>query len=107
MFQDEKKFGEAQVELQPWQRVLLDAADLLERDGWCQHRTRDDCGRYCALGAVQLVGHYSPFFKLVFDDFRIAERVLYSVVGPIPAWNDQPGRTREEVCAALRQAAAS
>jgi hypothetical protein len=98
MFVDQKKPGEVQVELEPWRHVLLNAASLLEEDGWCQRRTFAS-GQRCAVGAIMATGaRYEILCK--------AESTFQHVVGgPITAWNDQPGRTREEVCAALRQAA--
>ena len=32
--------------------ILLDAAALIVRDGWCQGRSRDDRGQRCALEAM-------------------------------------------------------
>ncbi len=43
-----------------------------------------------------------------YDDCKLAMRVMYRTIGGnIAGWNDRPGRTKEEVLAALREAAAS
>ncbi len=87
-------------EVQPWQETLLDAADQLERRGWCQGRTVDNEGRMCALGAlIAVAGHAT-------HDEWLAHVKLQEVVGDrVDLWNDAPERTKEDVVAAFRQAA--
>ena len=86
-------------------RVLLAAADLIERDGWVQGITRCHAGR-CMIGAV------SDAAPARFDLWPAIERINETLGRPFadPAtvayWNDAPGRTRDEVVALLRQAAA-
>lgn len=53
---------------------------------------------WCAYGALQSVAYHG----FLLDD---AARVLTSIVGCIPDWNDAPERTQPEVVAALRNAA--
>lgn len=91
-------------------RVLLDAARVLERGGWCQGRVKDYAGQHCALGAIR---------EVAFCDFlgKAAERVLarslrlrpgFGSATPdvmVAEWNDDPGRTADEVVTALRKAA--
>lgn len=84
------------------------AADLLESrpDAWCQGTFYEErlAGRYswCIVGACLEVLHYydsedSP------DIYNLACAAAYAAArGDAFAWNDTPGRTREEVIAALR-----
>ena len=32
--------------------ILLRAADLIQREGWCKHRLQDTQGRLCLYGAI-------------------------------------------------------
>ena len=92
--------------------VLERAADLLEEFGWCQGGTAFDANgvltyalaknavSFCAGGAIirasvdlGLVGNGS---------WDLVPRSLSG----IPSWNDDPGRTKTEVVARLREAAA-
>lgn len=95
------------VETQPLtavQRLLLDAADLLERTGWCQrYGTHPVTGAHCVLGALSSVGGEG------FRDALILFSGLINGDDPSPKgitqWNDQRGRTADEVIARLRQTA--
>ena len=97
--------------------VLLKAASIVE-EGWCQgdytnlrpgYLSNDEWNQAterCALGAIytaqwQLVG------QAITHEFDVAcIEAVESVVGePVDEWNDAPGRTVDEVAAALRQAA--
>lgn len=45
-----------------WRQLLLDAADAIKENGWCQGKWRDENGRVCALGAIDMAsaqGEYS------------------------------------------------
>jgi hypothetical protein len=42
------------------QEALLRAADILERDGWCQRVRIDIEGRRCVAGAIDLATAHSP-----------------------------------------------
>lgn len=84
---------------------LRAAADLLDREGWTQERFYDyDTGCRCVAGALR---------ESVPDGGRWAYTVeaLARHVGvpPFPTsiydWNDDSGRTADEVIAALRAAA--
>jgi hypothetical protein len=94
-------------EREAWRRVLLDAADTLEKDGWCQGNSHEKNarpernGRYCIYTAMggdrieasqKLAGHLGLAFKGFVTIWR---------------WNDTPGRTAAEVTAALRACARS
>lgn len=80
--------------------TLNRAADLIERDGWCQGLGRDADGSRCAAVAL----HDAQADRLV---WRGAYRALKARVGTrlVVDWNDTPGRTQAEVVAALRAAA--
>jgi hypothetical protein len=82
--------------------VLNGAADLIERDGWCQSRYLLETGERCADGAIAVAGngHHGGVRS-------VARLALRSAIGgeSVVIWNDAPGRTKAEVVAALRAAA--
>jgi hypothetical protein len=96
----------------PYRRRLAEklraAADLLATNGWIQGAPSDEHDRYCMGGAVNVVT----------DDADVFVDALDAIVGHLDAivdhlgtlsitwWNDQPGRTAEEVIAVLRETAA-
>ena len=84
------------VKIESWRQVCLDAADLLERDGWCQHAPMDERGRRCLINAVYSVGDYMAC--------RDAERQIKLFIDKphLSWWNDTDGRTKEQVIAVLR-----
>lgn len=84
--------------LEPWRRVLLDAADLIDEKGHCQNALERD-GKYCMGGAMERMGSR----ELSKSDARIAFDRLNEYCGDwFVAWNNTEGRTKEEVVAALR-----
>ena len=98
------------------QGILNAAADLIERTGWTQGFSAldsygDSCyisspaaTCYCAYGAVIKshadLGGGRGLLGPAFDIFRANAQTTDGVID----WNDQPGRTKEEVIAALRGA---
>ena len=46
---------DAKVEAERWRQLLMDAADLIDRIGWCQYTLRDGKGRVCAAEALMSV----------------------------------------------------
>lgn len=102
------------------QAILLKAASIVEQ-GWCQgvnHRNREgiSCCREeaiesCAEGAIVRAFHHLS------EDHSDADLTVLTSVplvlgkylgkASIPAWNDHPGRTADEVAEAMRQAAKS
>ena len=89
-------------------RVLLAAADDIEQNGWWDG---SDGGKMigalghltnCALLAIDL-DHKSPHGAA--RACNRLERHLGLSRGGVPNWNDEEGRTKEEVVAALRAAA--
>jgi hypothetical protein len=92
---------EADVVVEPWRKVLLDAAALLERDGWCD--LNGDHGRcvgqsiWHTVGSLEQSEAEDRFLKYL--GLR-APREMFD-------WNDAPGRTASEVIQALRDCAKS
>ena len=90
---------------------LRAAAEVLERGGWTQGRYyRPETGCRCAIGAIVAVlgGHDTEF--TIPDEaqprWRAVEGALEAHLNHfIDIWNDEPGRTADEVIAALRAAA--
>ena len=81
----------------PWtQRALA-----VTEHGASRHPVDPGAVAFCAEGAIYraAMGH-PPAFRI------LAKRALYDVIGgDIVAWNDDPGRTPEEVKAKLLEAA--
>jgi hypothetical protein len=86
--------------------VLHRAADLLEEFGWCQGRMGSKQeGMFCISGAVneavrELGYNYT---RLPSDPLYVSGTRFFGGNGP--RWNDEAGRTKEEVVSALRSAA--
>jgi hypothetical protein len=137
MLYDPKWEVEAPVEikLEPWQEILLKAADLLERKGWCQNQF-ERLGSHCAVGAIgaahnskdnPVINYSLPepvhqSVRILLEAVNNAERqkdmdartAWQKLFGRIPAtklfssvpeWNDEPERTKEEVVSIMRKAA--
>lgn len=100
-------------------KVLLDAADLLERDGWCQFARKNRDGNMCAVGALSMAATGTELYPGFCDRLtKAAERMAVSIPDDDPkliyvsspfakvmVWNDHGRRTKEEVIAAMRKAA--
>src|SRR6516164_3781777 len=94
-----------EITTNPVSQLLWDAADLLERDGWCQREFEDAQGRYCLVGAINRALPLEVRQDLAEDLLEAAEMHMSKFVGADPMrWNDRPGRTKEEVISALRRA---
>ena len=98
MFVETKRDGEARI-VNEWQQILLDAANLLEAEGWCQHTLMDKENRRCILGAI--------YYQSCSQSLQIEahSRMVKYLGCDVDIWNDAPGRTKEEAVAALRSAA--
>lgn len=81
--------------------VLRAAAERIERDGWCQGKPTDGT-RCCAVRAIVMAGESSFGTSLAIEAVR--DFIGCNTYGVIH-WNDTPGRTVDEVLAALRSAA--
>jgi hypothetical protein len=103
------------TELEPWRQSLLEAADILECKGWCQHQAYADNGRMCILGALARTAGEALAHKAVLSEMGRDHYQGHSIAPwndasspacrSIASWNDAPGRTKEEVVAMLRSAA--
>lgn len=87
------------------QKLLFDAADLIEERGWCQHTRQDESGAMCILGAISVAHDGDAHSQWSTGP---AGSLMASYLGTSPApWNNEFGRTKEEVVAAMRAAALS
>ena len=91
------------IKLEPWRQLLLEAADILERRGWCQKHLIDVRGRMCTVGAMTSVWDIEADWDM--SVVSEAQDELTKVVGPLVEWNDTKGRTKEEVLKTLRYVA--
>ena len=74
------------------------AADLIEREGWCQGALTSPEGGYCVEGALM----QAPLWYASVT-YEAAQRDLTLTLGQlIPRWNDTPGRTKQKVLEMLR-----
>lgn len=99
--------------LTPTTKAMLEAADYIEQHGWCCGYRRSSTGtgflswlidgnkpRVCADQAIAQVT----------DDVEIQHEArrrfkAYLGIDSIPLWSDAPGRTKEQIVAAWREAA--
>lgn len=84
-------------------------SELLEKKGWCQHvYARNAAGvpvmydnesacRFCILGAMEAAGKNLDELK------RLRAHMINKYKSDPASWNDQPGRTKEEVIALLKE----
>lgn len=92
---------------------LLAAAQIIRERGWCQGDYSDARGAVCTLGALLVVdswkvGDREAIWK--FEDLPLHEACRlrfqkYLGIDFTPQWNDAPGRTVDDVLAALTSAA--
>ena len=89
------------------ENVFSVAADILERDGWCQGANTDREGRHCLLGALRKAWEQTL-------GWIWTTTALDSLCAGLPlggewpsSWNDTEGRTAAEVISLLREAAAA
>ena len=95
---------DAQLRAEPWRQVLLDAADYIDRVGWCQHSLHGENGRVCAAEALMTVGctahdvaTYAGAMTALSNFVTSGEHSMAVV-----KWNDDEGRTAAEVTSAMR-----
>src|SRR6266480_438144 len=85
-------------------KALMDAADLIERDGWCQGanvKVWKERFQHCPFGAIT---HFSATRPKVFLAVMAAmKRVIGGTT--VPIWNDAEDRTAQQVIDKLREAA--
>lgn len=94
----------------PLPEYFLAAKKRLETHGWTKNIEEDARGRCCLVGALKKIG---PRFGV---DAEFSREVMWSALEAVDPdqqhsimrigyWNDKPGRTKEEVLAALELAA--
>jgi hypothetical protein len=71
--------------------VLDGAADIIERDGWCQGALERD-GAVCAIGALTMAMR-----PTVARDRAFAALARRLGGDSVARWNDAPERTKQEV----------
>lgn len=90
--------------------ALRKAADLIEANGWWQSKSDSDCGNnqhICVAMAIDMAITADRASGKKTVPFNDAKEQLERHLGvtDVIAWNDTPGRTKDEVIAALRAAA--
>lgn len=108
--------------LKPHQKILMDAANLIETHGWCRYMLGGENG-FCVQGAIfkAATGRYQwpgPSSQEWPQDIQAAIAGLISVVSPgapysipntfnpVANWNNREATSKEEVVGTLRLAAA-
>lgn len=77
-------------------QALLDLADVIEANPWCQGTMDDEHGGRCLMGwSFRVPSSIRPLDLLS----------IYLGGVNLVVWNDEPGRSKEEVVATLRAAA--
>jgi hypothetical protein len=103
MYVEEKKPGETEIDEAG--KILLDAADYVERHGWCQNEFQNGFGSVCIMGALLHVVQWPDHLQGRGITEILPRLTKYLGVTRLDNWNDAPGRTNEQVVAALRGAA--
>ena len=120
MFVETKREGELAVPLQPWRRVLWNAADYIEKHGHVKGWRQSERGAVCLHGALAMmtIGHasggnerddstdYGRACMLIRDYLRSRGVPKDEAAeGGCAGWNNAKERTAQEVINALREAA--
>lgn len=117
MFVEEKEVGE-EAKLDEATKLLLKAADVLERHGLAKGIRCDGLGSHCVLGAIDVAAGYDPDFGEGDDEksdaWKSAVRRLSDAL-PLMShlgsnwnaaeWNNAPERSQFEVVSKLRAVA--
>ncbi len=96
-------------------KIYLEAANLLEKKGWCQRRAMLD-GKVCmgealyraTFGSHELSSseHYFAISQYEREKWDSVHNALSKFIRrDVADWNDTPGRTKAEVIEKLREAA--
>src|SRR5258708_3115481 len=90
-------------------RLLMKAADEMEKRGHCKHGTLDELGRVCLVGALGIAqygeGYHNSYGILGQKDWTAYNRIRKLLNQDPVYWNNAPKRTGPEVVAAMRRAA--
>lgn len=89
----------------PIVKVLTNAKAVLLTRGWCQNRAVNDKGNVCLAEALAIACEDSPDQEKLFVE---VSEVMCQFMNKryITDWNDQEGRTKENVLEALDKAIA-
>lgn len=95
--------------------ILWEAANYIEKKGWCRHKFEDEDGRVCALGSVRfaIYGKVLGIDPLSSPEYPQAIRYFREYINkctpnnsiPVQDWNDFGHNTKENVISTLRAAA--
>lgn len=93
------------AKLSPWQKTLLEAAEIIKKNGHRKGAAGSMGTARCVVGAICEAGfHAGGRSQSVIDE--ACNRVQQLVVPTnIVDWNDAPERTADEVIKALQEAA--
>ncbi len=85
---------------------LRSAAQLIEEKGWIQYQNKNHSG-FCMHGAITDAVIMDPGNDHTYDRIYLIHKRLKARLDctGITTWNDFPGRTKEEVVAALLEEA--
>ena len=89
----------------PVAQTLRDAAVYIREHGWCQNALDMPDGSVCVLGALQIVDHGFPSSKLNSGVPKAFWALHQHLDRDAVKYNNDDGRTKEEVIAALEGAA--
>src|SRR5437867_3333049 len=101
------KVDHTPAELDDASKLLLAAAAIIERQGWCQCFIGTFGGQLCIEGALNVARGREPIAMLEGNEVTLEAllRVNKAVGASAFHWNDTPGRTKDEVVAKLRAVA--
>lgn len=99
-----------QYESDPIRDHILEAANLIEKNGWCRHhshrKTLFGNTQYCIMGALNAIGN---------DTYKVAVRIsqhlnkkyseTHGMHFPISYWNDEIAQSKKQVVEDMREAA--
>lgn len=86
--------------------VLEQAADLLERDGWCRGTFTNYQGHHCVRGAIRQIGvQLNDYVLANATQDILAEDLGLSHGGALVIWNDSGVTRRSQVTSRMRKVA--
>jgi hypothetical protein len=92
---------ETEIKIEPWQQILLDAADLIDTKGWIKGHLHTTNG-FCVVGALQEANRGADGLS----GYNEAHARLYQFVGRNPMeWNDTVCLNQKFVVKTLRTVA--
>ncbi len=103
LYDKERWEPKAPVVLEPWRQALLDAAEVIRKRGWCQHRSVNIDRHVCLFGAVAVAINRdaTDWSGKLFQQVRDAlEKKRYNA-----NWNDRPETRKAQVIRALEKTA--